>query len=614
MAFLQHDCPSRYLYWLKHYHPYSQQVVSNNILVRFFKKNFLEQWTQIKDSLVHVRNFRLSYIRKVFSLLGKTEKIILTSLGVVLIFSILLSFNTLYLAVTIPIPGKGGSYSEGIIGQPNFINPIFASTEADQVLSTVIFSGLYHYDENGELVPDLASELPIISEDEKEYTVKLKDGITWHDGEKFTVEDVLFTIEAIQNPETKSPLQNQWLNTAVEKIDDHTIVFKNSDISGPFVHNLTLPIIQAKTWSQIAKSEISTSKNNLKPIGTGPFVLSEITQHTSSKIVKVTLKANKDYHLGRPNIEKLTFRFYDNEDGLVTALNSKEILGAGLSSQSADTVQKLLSESGYLHQTPLAQYQVLFFNLENSLLKDKTIRLALQKTFNKEDFIDKVLSGTALQIESPFINRELSAQTNQNNYNIEEAKSILENAGWKILPESGFRSKSGQIFQFTISTNEGVANVKAANYLAENWKSLGASVNVNVIPNKDFSNNVIRSRNFDALIFAQQLGADPDPFGFWHSSQIKDPGLNITGFNNQAADKLISQARNTTDNSVRKTKYQEFAGLLGSEIPAIFLNQSNYIYALNIDIKGLKSKILFDPVFRFSNIHKWYINESRKLK
>lgn len=582
--------------------------------MEFFKKNFIEQWLQIRSSLVHVRNFRLSYIRKVFSLLGKVEKVALTTLGIVLIFSLLLSFNNLYLTITIPTPGQGGTYSEGIVGQPNFINPIFASTEADQALTTIIFSGLYHYDENGELIPDLAAELPAISEDEKEYTVKIKDNISWHDGEKFTVEDILFTVESIQNPETKSPLQNQWQNTIVEKIDDRSIIFKNSDISGPFVHNLTLPIIQAKTWSQINKADFSTSKNNLKPIGTGPFILSEISQQTSGKIIGVKLKVNTDYHLGRPNIDKLAFRFYDNEDALVTALNSKEILGAGVSSQSADTVQKLLPESQYLHQTPLAQYQVLFFNLNNSLLKDKTIRLALQKTFNKEEYIDKVLSGTALQIESPFIDRELSAQTNQNNFNIEEAKLILENAGWKISADSGLRSKSGQIFQFTITTNEGTANIKAANYLAEHWENLGANININVIPNKDFSNNIIRPRNFDALIFAQQLGADPDPFGFWHSSQIKDPGLNITGFNNQAADKLISQARNTTDNSIRKTKYQEFAGLLGSEIPAIFLNQSNYIYALNIEIKGLESKILFDPVFRFSNIHKWYINESRKLK
>jgi peptide/nickel transport system substrate-binding protein len=115
-------------------------------------------------------------------------------------------------------------------------------------------------------------------------------------------------------------------------------------------------------------------------------------------------------------------------------------------------------------------------------------------------------------------------------------------------------------------------------------------------------------------VFAQNIGADPDPFVFWHSSQTKNPGLNLTGFNNATADKLINDARSTTDQNARADKYKQFQSLIVSESPAIFLDQSVYIYTVDKSMRGVSVKTLFDPSYRFYDLQNWYRDERRVLK
>ena len=140
------------------------------------------------------------------------------------------------------------------------------------------------------------------------------------------------------------------------------------------------------------------------------------------------------------------------------------------------------------------------------------------------------------------------------------------------------------------------------------------SVNLSIVPTKQLTDTVIRTRGFDVLLFPQKFSADPDPFLFWHSSQIKDPGVNLTGFSDPLADRLITEARTTTDQKIREQKYQQFNQLIKDKVPVIFLDQTEYIYVVSKDINNMHLGTLYENSQRFNDITGWYINTKRVWK
>jgi len=116
------------------------------------------------------------------------------------------------------------------------------------------------------------------------------------------------------------------------------------------------------------------------------------------------------------------------------------------------------------------------------------------------------------------------------------------------------------------------------------------------------------------LLFGEVLGQTPDPFPFWHSSQKRDPGLNLAMYENKKCDKLLEEARGSLDEKIRKEKLEEFQGLLIEDVPAVFLYNPDYLYLVSKEIKGLNTKMIVDPSKRFSGIEDWYIKTKRVWK
>ena len=145
----------------------------------------------------------------------------------------------------------------------------------------------------------------------------------------------------------------------------------------------------------------------------------------------------------------------------------------------------------------------------------------------------------------------------------------------------------------------------------QQWEKIGAAVNVIVVDPSVIQNEYIRPRQYEALLFGQILGADPDPFAFWHSSRKKDPGLNLALYNNQKADKILEDARQSLDLEFRQQKYVDFQKLLLEDMPAVFLYSPYYIYPVNNKVKGIEIEKLALPSYRFSQIEKWYVRTAR---
>ncbi len=560
-----------------------------------------------------VKHFRLSHLGKVFSLMGRREKIIAGGLLAILAVSLLWSGRNFYMARTLAVPGNGGSYSEGLMGQPQYINPLLAGSETDLALENLIFSGLYKYDGNGQLVPDLAQGMPQISDDQKQYIINLKQNVTWQNGQPFTADDVVYTIETLQDPDYASPQRDLWLSTTVQKLGDYQIKFTTKDISGPFIYNLTIPIISKNLWQNVSPQNFLTSTNNLQAVGTGPYKISEIQKEQSGKIDQITLQAFAGYYAGQPKINSISVKFYDNGDDLVNALHSREILGLGFSA-TASSLRLTPNKNTQILTAPLPEYQTLFYNFNNPVLADASVRGALNQDVDRQSIIDSIFKGNARLPGAPFTLAPYGVPGQAVSYSPSAAAAALAQDGWSIDPNTKILTKKGTQLKLSLATNDTLVNSQTAQAIANSWRALGVEVDLTILPTQDLTNNLIRPRKFDTLIFPIKLGADPDPFSFWQSSQVKDPGLNLTGFADQNADKLINQARATTNTDAREALYEQLNNYISQQNPVLYLNQSLYQYAVSIQVKNVNLNILYDESDRFENAANWYILTKRVWK
>lgn len=549
-----------------------------------------------------------------------------------LIFVILASFISLllksYFSHTQETADYGGRYEEGIIGQPHFINPALVQiNDADRDLVQIIFSGLLKYDGKGNLMPDLAQNYEI-KENGLIYDFFLKKNIKWHDGETLTADDIVFTIKTIQNPEYKSPLKINWNGVEAEKIDDYAVRFKLKNRYAPFLHSLTVGILPKHLWAGISPQNFHLAEYNSKPIGSGPYKFKNFEKDKSGAIQLIELEKNK-YFYGPtetatnsrkgPYLKNITFRFYPNEEAATRALNKGQV--NGLSFLSAGQQTKISRRGLNIYQINLPRYFAVFFNqTQSKVLSNKTVRLALSYATDKKEIIERVLKGNGLTVDSPILAGFFgyAEETKIYDFALEHAKNILEADGFKDSDGDGVLEKKvgGEDLklEITLTTAEWPELLEAAGLLKEHWQKIGAKINLKTIGLGAIQENVIRPRKYEALLFGEVLSADPDPFAFWHSSQKRDPGLNLALYNNQKADKLLEEGRQTLDSEGRAKKYQEFQNLVIDDAPVIFLYSPTYLYPITQKIKGISLERLALPSQRFSQIENWYIQTDRAWK
>ncbi len=524
---------------------------------------------------------------------------------------------SLYHFFTVPVPAYGGRYTEGIIGgQPMHINPLFSSTnETDADLTRLIYSGLFKYNKEGEITEDLAESWQV-SEDKQTYTVYLKKNILWHDGEKMNAEDVLFTLNAIQDPAYKSYLRYEWNGIEVKQIDDYTLEFHLEKPYFGFLENLTVGILPKHIWENISAEKFPLADYNLKPIGTGPFMFDDFQKDSQGNILNYQLRSFENYYAGRPYINQLWFSFYPDEDAALIAMKKKEILGIkNIPHFQKNTEQK---EKQFFYRLNIPRYFVVLFNQTKSFpLAESKVREALVLATNKNEIIEKVLDGEGQPVQSPFLPqmKEFSA-TNQKSFDLEKAKAILEEDGWK-LREDGIREKDGKMLKFELFTVDWdwFKLGKTADILKEQWKKVGAQVEVKMLAISDLQQNYIRPREFQALLVGQEINfSNPDPYLFWHSSQKRDPGLNWALFEDDQADKILEEARQEMDVHKRIEIYTNFQNILFEKNPAIFLYSPYYIYLVDKKIQGIEIKNINSASDRFLNVNQWYIKTKRTRK
>ncbi|OGH69420.1 MAG: hypothetical protein A2754_02975 [Candidatus Magasanikbacteria bacterium RIFCSPHIGHO2_01_FULL_47_8] len=564
-----------------------------------------------------------SQLNKFWQRFSGAEKKLLLLLILVVIVSEIFSL-TVGRRYTRLVPASGGQYVEGLVGQPHYINPLLApANDVDQDLSRIIYAGLLKFDKNLNLVPDLAQDMPEIGSDGKQFTIKLRDNLYWptKENRKITADDVVFTILAIQNPDYQSPLRLSWNRVSAEKVDDLTVRITTRESSATFISNLTVGILPKHIWETIQPGSFALSQLNLQPVGAGPFQVAEVKRAGDGQIRSLTLSPNRNFHLGPPYLKKITFKFYPTTDDLIDAYHSRDIDGLGyvpfdknLFIEAKKNLQQIV--------LPLPQYQAVFINrIKNPApLEDAKVRLALAKSVDKNKIIAEVYGGQAQDAYGPILPGHLGYHeqipgADMNIYDAEKAKALLDAAGWVVDAGTGFRhDKQNRTITLSLVTNNFTPNVRVAELLRQMWEAIGIKITLSIEATSDLEEKRIRSRDYELLLFSENVGADPDPFPFWHSSQLRDPGFNLSTFSNKEADKLLVDGRTNISSDQRAAKYKQFQEIFVGDVPAIFLNRSVFVYNVTSDVQGLDLNTIVTPSDRFANINEWYIETKRVKK
>ena len=518
------------------------------------------------------------------------------------------------------VPGYGGSLSEGIVGAPRFINPVLATSDADHDLTILVYSGLLRATPQGEYVPDLAQSYTV-SSDGTVYTFILKPNVTFHDGTKVTADDVVYTISKIQDGAIKSPLMANWNGVVVEAIDPSTVRFTLKSAYAPFIENLTLGILPQHLWASISDEEFPFSDLNTSPIGSGPFKIGSVSRTASGIPSSYALKSFAKYTLGQPFLSTFTLRFYQSEDTLAAALKNGDVEAA--SGLSPATLAGITGKN--IDRSALNRVFGVFFNQNQSaVLRDHDVREALANSVDQNKLVQQVLGGYGTPLTGPVPPEILasiggvatssapSLSASSTNLALAAQQKLIAK-GWVLGSDGVLTKTTGKgkgattvRLEFSLSTGNVPELRAAAEYLKEQWAAVGASVDVKIFDQGDLSQNVIRPRKYDALLFGEVVGRELDLFAFWDSSQRNDPGLNVAMYANPTADKALEDLRTTTDPTKRASLYSTFLAQINQDIPAVFLYAPDFVYSIPKDIQGVDLGFISTPSDRFLSAPYWH--------
>ena len=513
------------------------------------------------------------------------------------------------------VPLHGGSISEGIIGTPRFINPILANSPVDLDLVSLIYSGLMRKNPDGALSPDLAEKYEM-SKDGLTYTFTLKNKIHFQDGEPVTVDDIIFTINEIKDPVIKSPRKIDWDGVTVTKTDDRTIEFSLKKPYSSFLENLTLGIMPQHLWNN---SSVELNDANTSPIGSGPYLIKSVSRESSGVINSYELESFKKFILGEPYIKKVNLYFYLNEESLVRTLEDGTVDQiSSITPLNAD----ILKERNYqIESAILPRVFGLFFNQnKNHLFTNKVITQAINQAIDKDKIVQEVLFDYGIVIDGPIppnmiAYQKLSGKNNPDRELIlQNVQNSLTKDGWSKGPD-GFlqkvitdknKKKTTTKLAFSISTGNAKELVRTAEIIKQDLLEIGMKVDIKTFELGNLNQSVIRPREYDSLLFGEIINRESDLFAFWHSTQRKDPGLNVSVYTNAKVDKILEEASVMIDEQARIKKYAQFEDETKKDMPAVFLYCPNFIYVISKNLKGFSMDHLISPADRFLNIYSWY--------
>lgn len=555
---------------------------------RFSRKATEDGIEHVQENLVE----RLPNVRRVRLLV--LEWLLLVGIVIFLAITQGIMYRNSYAVITY---GNGGTYTEATLGKVNSLNPLFASTSSEKTLSKLLFACLSAPDYSGHTGLDLAESIKS-DQSGKVWSIKLRDNLKWSDGSPITNEDILYTVDIIQDPKVNTSYSSNLANVKVMEDANGRIIFDLPRAYANFPSALNIPVLPAHILKDVSPELLLEHSFSTTPVTSGPFTYNAAQAIGTEGEKLIYLLANPNYYKGKPMLDSFAVHAYLDTDKIISALRNGSVTAtAELSAADSDEV---FTSNLHEKQTALSSGIFAFFNMDSSTLSNKVLRASIRLGVDWSQLRNLSNSDTPLQFPITNNQIDIDAYPEIPAYNQSAAQQALAGV---TLPEEA------QINIVTVTSFS-----ELADNLASQLTALGLSVSTNVYePNQDFLINVIRPRAYDILIYEVELGPDPDLFAYYHSSQASATGLNLSNYRNVITDDLVLGARSSTDPKLRSTKYQNFLRYWVDDIPAVGIAQVNLSYYLNKNVRSFsESNRLVYATDRFTDVSYWAAEKTVK--
>ncbi len=522
--------------------------------------------------------------------------------------------------MTVAESDYGGQYTEAFVGQPRYINPLLShSSSADRGLTRLIFSGLFEYDNQGILKTDVAERFEV-DDELKEYVVFLRQDVRWHDGEQVTADDIILTTNIARDiaygaAGVSNDMRLIWNDIRVEKIDDFTVKFVLTDSDSTFLNNLTLGLLPEHIWGNITPEQFQLAEYNQKPIGSGPYEFVDLDIDVKDNLISAyILRSNKEYYRGEPFITKFIANFYPTRSDAVSAYYNGEV--SGIIVDKREHIESL-SSIAQKKSIELPHYFAVFFNqIESVPLAFDEVREALSRATDRDKIIAEVFVENASVRYSPFADGIVGFDggVQQAGFDKDGANALLDEKGWE-RGEDKIRSKDDDRLAFTLHIGANHTQIaRIAEMLKEQWREIGVEVTVQEHDKGGLEANIIKPRDYDALLYAHQMRFEPNLLPLWSGKEKNDPGINYALFDDEKMNESLDNFIKTKSTDDQLVLYKTQQERLKDEIPAVFLFAPKLSFMYNESVKGISANKVNASYDRYVDIQSWYIKEKRVKK
>jgi peptide/nickel transport system substrate-binding protein len=502
-----------------------------------------------------------------------------TSVSALALLAVLLCSALLTGAQDAPV--RGGTAVVAISADPGHLNPAITTSGATHTAAELIYNGLLGRDERGDAVPDLA-ESWTVEQAGAVYRIRLRHGVTWHDGQRFTSADVKFSFEEVLlkfHARARASIGGGL--AGIDTPDDRTVVFRFKQPYAPFLQQLDAteaPIVPRHVFQG---GDPQANPANATPVGTGPFRLVSYRKGAEIRLARHVAYFKR----GLPYLDEIVMRVIPDASTQVLALENGEVdflwgvPGPQQARLKADSRIRMAQTS--YHPGGSNCIMTVSFNLDRPALKDVRVRRAIAHALDRDALLRQVVFGEGKVATAPISSEIPWAHASGlalPRFDRAEAERLLDGAGWK-RERDGARVARGVAgvadgTRLTVDFLHFPTYAKYGELMRQQLAAVGVDVTLRPLEPAVFAPTVFKDRAFDTNVISYCNGPDPE-IGvrrMYHSSQIGAvPFTNAAAYRSPRVDALFDEAARTVERERRTALYRQVQEIVAGDLPYIWL-------------------------------------------